>query len=58
MTGTGSCVFAAFVAQDDAARALRNLPGDWDGFVVRGLAVSPLLGRLEAEKTARRADLG
>jgi 4-diphosphocytidyl-2-C-methyl-D-erythritol kinase len=58
MTGTGSCVFAAFFAQDEAVRVLRSLPGGWIGFVVRGLAVSPLLGRLEAERTARRADLG
>jgi len=58
MTGTGSCVFASFVAQDEAARALRGMAGDWQGFVARGLAVSPLPGRLEAERTARQADLG
>ena len=58
MTGTGSCVFASFVAQYEAARALRGMPGDWQGFVARGLAVSPLPGRLEAERTARQADLG
>jgi 4-diphosphocytidyl-2-C-methyl-D-erythritol kinase len=58
MTGTGSCVFASFVAQDEAARALRGGAGDWQGFVARGLAVSPLPGRLEAERTARQADLG
>jgi 4-diphosphocytidyl-2-C-methyl-D-erythritol kinase len=58
MTGTGSCVFAGFAAQDEAARALVSLPAGWDGFVVRGLPASPLLGRLEAERTARRADLG
>jgi len=58
LTGTGSCVFAAFIGQDEALRVLGNLPGGWDGFVVRGLAVSPLLGRLEAERLARRADLG
>jgi 4-diphosphocytidyl-2-C-methyl-D-erythritol kinase len=58
MTGTGSCVFASFVAQDEAARALCGMPGDWQGFVARGLADSPLPGRLEAERTARQADLG
>jgi 4-diphosphocytidyl-2-C-methyl-D-erythritol kinase len=58
MTGTGSCVFAAFAGQEQAPRVLGNLPGGWEGFVVRGLAVSPLLGRLEAERLARRADLG
>jgi len=58
MTGTGSCVFAAFAGQDEALRVLGKLSGGWEGFVVRGLAVSPLLGRLEAERLARRADLG
>jgi 4-diphosphocytidyl-2-C-methyl-D-erythritol kinase len=58
MTGTGSCVFAAFLGQEAAQRVVSTLPGGWEGFVARGLAVSPLLGRLEAEKQARRADLG
>jgi 4-diphosphocytidyl-2-C-methyl-D-erythritol kinase len=58
MTGTGSCVFAAFVTEAEATRALAGLPGRWQGFVTRGLAVSPLVHRLEAEQAARRADLG
>ena len=58
MTGTGSCVFAAFPTRDEAAAALVDLPGGWQGFVARGLATSPLLGRLEAERAAGRADLG
>jgi 4-diphosphocytidyl-2-C-methyl-D-erythritol kinase len=58
MTGTGSCVFAAFLTQEEAAAALVGLPGGWQGFVARGLATSPLLGRLEAERAAGRADLG
>jgi len=58
MTGTGSCVFAAFLTQEEATRALAGLPERWQGFVARGLGVSPLVHRLEAERTARRADLG
>lgn len=58
MTGTGSCVFAAFPTQEDATRALAGLPGGWQGFVARGLDVSPLVHRLEAERAARQADLG
>ena len=58
MTGTGSCVFAAFPTQEEATRALAGLPGGWQGFVARGLDVSPLAHRLEAERAARQADLG
>jgi 4-diphosphocytidyl-2-C-methyl-D-erythritol kinase len=58
MTGTGSCVFAAFETQAQATRALAGMPGRWQGFVARGLRVSPLVQRLEAERMARRTDLG
>jgi len=58
MTGTGSCVFAPFLTRDEATRALAALPERWQGFVVRGLGVSPLVHRLEAERAARQADLG
>lgn len=58
MTGTGSCVFAAFLTEEEATRALAGLPGQWQGFVARGLDESPLVHRLEGERAARRADLG
>jgi len=58
MTGTGSCVFAAFPTRDEAAAALAGLPEGWQGFVARGLATSPLLERLEAERATGRTDLG
>ena len=58
MTGTGSCVFATFATQEQAARALVGLPEPWQGWVARGLAASPLAARLEAERRAGRADLG
>lgn len=50
LTGTGSCVFAAFHEARDAERAVAGLPAGWLGFAVRGLARSPLLHRLEAER--------
>jgi 4-diphosphocytidyl-2-C-methyl-D-erythritol kinase len=58
MTGTGSCVFAGFDARAQAAAALARLPEGWQGFVARGLAVSPLAARLELERQARQANLG
>ena len=51
MTGTGSCVFAAFADRDAAAAALAGLPTEWRGFVARGLGRSPLQERLAAERS-------
>ena len=51
LTGTGSCVFAAFAAREAAAAALAGLPQGWRGFVARGLDRSPLQERLAAERT-------
>lgn len=51
MTGTGSCVFAAFADRDAAAAALEGLPPEWRGFVARGLDRSPLQERLAAERS-------
>jgi len=48
MSGTGACVFAAF---DDAAAARRALPAGWRGLVARGVDRSPLLDRLEAQRS-------
>lgn len=48
LTGTGSCVFAAFERAGEAEEAIAGLPAGWLGFAVRGLARSPLLDRLEA----------
>lgn len=58
LTGTGSCVFAGYPTQDEAVAALAGLPQRWTGFVARGLAASPLIQRLTAERAAGRADLG
>lgn len=55
LTGTGSCVFAAFEGRDEAVAALAGLPASWRGYVARGLDVSPLAARRDAW---RGADLG
>jgi len=57
LTGTGSCVFAAFDSREAAAAALEGLPDGWTGLVAAGLDRSPLLDRLEAER-ARQRGLG
>lgn len=51
LTGTGSCVFAAYADERSARSALAGLPGAWTGFVARGLDRSPLQERLAAERS-------
>ena len=41
MTGTGSCLFARFDAESAAQGVLDRLPGQWKGFVAKGVNVSP-----------------
>ena len=52
MTGTGSCVFAAFDGEDAAKRvaqlAIQQLPDDWRVIVTRGCNESPLAVKLKA----------
>ncbi|AOU96928.1 4-(cytidine 5'-diphospho)-2-C-methyl-D-erythritol kinase [Acidihalobacter yilgarnensis] len=55
LTGTGACVFAAFVDVDSARRALHDLPGGWSGFVARGCNMSPLQDRLRTMSVGRGA---
>lgn len=52
LTGTGACVFAGWSEKGRAARVAAQLPAHWQGFVVKGLNRSPLLARLERERTA------
>ena len=42
LTGTGSCVFAAFATAAEAERVAARVPDDWKSFVARGLNRSPL----------------
>ena len=49
LTGSGACVFMAAATQAVAQAAVSGLPGDWQGFVARGLDDSPLIARRAAE---------
>ncbi|HEY3644984.1 MAG TPA: 4-(cytidine 5'-diphospho)-2-C-methyl-D-erythritol kinase [Gammaproteobacteria bacterium] len=49
LTGSGACVFAAFVEETEARRVYAALPDGWRGFVARGCNRSPLQARSEAE---------
>ena len=42
MTGSGACVFCAFVSEEQARRVLSELPEGMRGFVARGLDRHPL----------------
>ena len=43
MTGTGASVFAPFAEREQALRCLAGLPGNWHGFVARGMNRSAVL---------------
>jgi len=42
LTGTGSCIFAAFASAIEAERVAARAPDRWRAFVARGLNVSPV----------------
>jgi 4-diphosphocytidyl-2-C-methyl-D-erythritol kinase len=46
LTGTGSCVFAAFASAAEAERIAARAPDRWQSFVARALNVSPVHERL------------
>ena len=46
LTGTGSCIFAAFGSAIEAERVAARTPDRWRAFVARGLNVSPVLERV------------
>ncbi|MCG5526898.1 MULTISPECIES: 4-(cytidine 5'-diphospho)-2-C-methyl-D-erythritol kinase [Halorhodospira] len=48
MSGTGSCCFVGFQAEEPAQAALERLPGRWSGFVARAVERSPLHTALAA----------
>jgi 4-diphosphocytidyl-2-C-methyl-D-erythritol kinase len=54
MTGSGSCVFAAFPDRASAAKVFQQAPEEWQGFIARGRNRSPLLDRLAMENRAQR----
>ncbi|HTT08774.1 MAG TPA: 4-(cytidine 5'-diphospho)-2-C-methyl-D-erythritol kinase [Gammaproteobacteria bacterium] len=47
LTGTGSCVYAAYASEARARAVGMQVPAPWRGYVVRALNRSPLLDRLE-----------
>jgi 4-diphosphocytidyl-2-C-methyl-D-erythritol kinase len=47
MTGTGSCIFAAFDSAIDAERVAARVPDVWRSWVVQGLDRSPVHATLE-----------
>lgn len=49
LTGTGACLFASFADREAAVAVAAQLPARWQGFVTRGLNVSPLRQRLQQE---------
>ena len=48
LTGTGSCLFAAFDEEKHARQVLGKLPEQWQGFVAKGVNKSPLFRVLSA----------
>jgi 4-diphosphocytidyl-2-C-methyl-D-erythritol kinase len=42
LTGTGACVFTRFKSKEQALAVLRQLPGNWQGFVAGGINNSPV----------------
>jgi 4-diphosphocytidyl-2-C-methyl-D-erythritol kinase len=46
LTGTGSCIFAAFASEAEARDVAARVPDRWTGFVARGLNSSPVHERL------------
>jgi len=48
LTGTGACVFVALESTGRFAEIVRELPPEFDAYLVRGLNDSPLLERLSA----------
>ncbi len=46
LTGTGSCLFAAFATAAAAERVAARVPDRWRAFVARGLNTSPVLVQL------------
>ncbi len=48
MTGSGACVFAAFVSEGDADTVLRQVPLKWRSWKAKALAVHPLASLLQS----------
>ena len=42
LTGTGACVFADFANEQQANTVIRQLPDKWQGFIAKGVNISPV----------------
>ena len=51
LTGTGACIFAPFLDEQEATTVKDELPVNWQGYVVKGMNKSPLLERLADERS-------
>ena len=49
LTGTGACVFAEFDTESAARQVLELAPKNLQGFVARGVNISPLHRRLSGQ---------
>jgi len=50
LTGTGACLFAPFSNEQEAMAVKEQMPNEWQGYVVKGMNMSPLIERLETER--------
>jgi 4-diphosphocytidyl-2-C-methyl-D-erythritol kinase len=50
LTGTGSCIFAAFASAAEAERLAARVPDRWTSYVARGLNASPVHDMLKARR--------
>lgn len=53
LTGTGACIFAPCLDEEEAHRIVAEVPDRWQAYAVRGLNRSPLLDRLERSHSAK-----
>jgi 4-diphosphocytidyl-2-C-methyl-D-erythritol kinase len=54
LTGTGSCIFAAFASAIEAERVAARVPDRWRAFVARGLNISPVRARVGSPRSGER----
>jgi 4-diphosphocytidyl-2-C-methyl-D-erythritol kinase len=50
LTGTGSCIFAAFDTEYLAYDVFKMTPKAWQSFIARGINISPLHSYLEKKR--------
>ena len=58
LTGTGACVFAAFASEGEAQAAAAGLAAHWQGFVAKGMNISPLHRQLGPRRQLLTVFLG